>query len=76
MQYNGYEPIQINLPSGDKQWIYYKDSRMLCRLRFYPLYQLGFITIFILIAYFIFNSSRRSEQNQVWAGMAKEAAIS
>jgi two-component sensor histidine kinase len=74
MQYNGYEPIQINLPSGDKQWVYYKDSRMLNRLRFYPLYQLGFITIFILIAYFIFNSSRRSEQNQVWAGMAKEAA--
>tara|TARA_B100000927_G_C16475550_1_gene473256 strand:+ start:6494 stop:7684 length:1191 start_codon:yes stop_codon:yes gene_type:complete len=74
MQSNGYEPIQINLPSGDKQWVYYKDSRMLNRLRFYPLYQLGFITIFILIAYFIFNSSRRSEQNQVWAGMAKEAA--
>ncbi|MAW31608.1 MAG: hypothetical protein CMD15_07010 [Flavobacteriales bacterium] len=74
MQDNGYEPIQINLPSGDKQWIYYKDSRMLNRLRFYPFYQLGFITIFILIAYFIFNSSRRSEQNQVWAGMAKEAA--
>ena len=28
----------------------------------------------MFIAYFIFSSSRRSEQNQVWAGMAKEAA--
>jgi len=28
----------------------------------------------MLIAYFMFSSSRRSEQNQVWAGMAKEAA--
>ena len=28
----------------------------------------------MLISYFIFSSSRRSEQNQVWAGMAKEAA--
>lgn len=59
---------------GDKQWIYYKDSALLNRLRFYPIYQLGFIGIFMFIAYFIFNSSRRSEQNQVWAGMAKEAA--
>lgn len=74
MKNNGYDPIQVNLPNGNKQWVYYKDSRMLNRLRFYPFYQLGFITVFILIAYFIFNSSRRSEQNQVWAGMAKEAA--
>ena len=71
---DGYDPIKVNLPNGDKQLVYYKDSRMLNRLRFYPLYQLGFITVFIIIAYFIFSSSRRSEQNQVWAGMAKEAA--
>ncbi len=71
---NGYDPIEVNLPNGNKQLVYYKDSRMLSRLRFYPLYQLGFITVFIIIAYFIFSSSRRSEQNQVWAGMAKEAA--
>jgi len=66
-------PIEVNI-IGDKQWIYYKDSALLNRLRFYPIYQLGFIGLFIFIAYFIFSSSRRSEQNQVWAGMAKEAA--
>ena len=70
---NGEPPIEVNI-IGDKQWIYYKDSALLNRLRFYPIYQLGFIGIFMFIAYFIFNSSRRSEQNQVWAGMAKEAA--
>tara|TARA_B100001142_G_C14284685_1_gene636366 strand:+ start:348 stop:1559 length:1212 start_codon:yes stop_codon:yes gene_type:complete len=70
---SGDAPIQINIV-GDKQWIYYKDSALLNRLRFYPIYQLGFIGIFIFIAYFIFSSSRRSEQNQVWAGMAKETA--
>ena len=66
-------PIEVNI-IGDKQWIYYKDSALLNRLRFYPIYQLGFIGLFMFIAYFIFSSSRRSEQNQVWAGMAKEAA--
>ena len=74
MQKNGYKPIKVNLLDGKKQWVYYKDSTLLNRLRFYPIYQLGFITIFMFIAYFIFSSSRRSEQNQVWAGMAKEAA--
>lgn len=70
---NGEEPIEVNI-IGDKQWIYYKDSALLNRLRFYPIYQLIFIVLFMLIAYFMFSSSRRSEQNQVWAGMAKEAA--
>ncbi|MEC7645894.1 MAG: HAMP domain-containing sensor histidine kinase [Bacteroidota bacterium] len=70
---NGDSPIEVNI-IGDKQWIYYKDSALLNRLRFYPIYQLGFIGVFMFIAYFIFSSSRRSEQNQVWAGMAKEAA--
>lgn len=66
-------PIQVNI-IGDKQWIYYKDSALLNRLRFYPIYQLGFIGLFMFIAYFMFSASRRSEQNKVWAGMAKETA--
>ena len=70
---SGEAPIEVNIV-GDKQWIYYQDSALLNRLRFYPIYQLGFIGVFMIIAYFIFSSSRRSEQNQVWAGMAKEAA--
>jgi len=70
---NGYEPIDINI-IGDKQWIYYKDSALLNRLRYYPIYQLGFIGLFVFIAYFIFSASRKSEQNKVWAGMAKETA--
>lgn len=70
---SGDDPIEINI-IGDKQWIYYKDSAMLNRLRFYPIYQLGFIGLFMFIAYFMFSASRRSEQNKVWAGMAKETA--
>lgn len=70
---NGDEPIEINI-IGDKQWIYYKDSALLYRLRYYPIYQLGFIGFFMFIAYFMFSASRRSEQNKVWAGMAKETA--
>lgn len=67
------EPIEIDI-IGDTQWIYYKDSDLLRRLRYYPIYQLIFIGIFMFIAYITFNASRKSEQNQVWAGMAKETA--
>jgi len=67
------KPIEINF-IGDKQWIYYSDSELLNNLRYYPVYQLFFITIFILIGYMVFSSARKSEQNQVWAGMAKETA--
>ena len=66
-------PIEINF-IGDKQWIFYKDSTLLNRLRYYPFYQLSFISIFMIIAYLTFSASRKSEQNQVWAGMAKETA--
>jgi len=57
---SGDEPIEINI-IGDKQWIYYKDSALLYRLRYYPIYQLGFIGLFMFIAYFMFSASRRSE---------------
>ena len=67
------DPIEIDI-IGDTQWIYYKDSDLLRRLKYYPIYQLIFISVFMFIAYITFNASRKSEQNQVWAGMAKETA--
>ena len=73
MKASGDEPIEINF-IGDKQWIYYADSDLLNNLRYYPIYQLFFIFIFVFIGYMVFSSARKSEQNQVWAGMAKETA--
>ena len=70
---SGSDPIEINI-IDDKQWIYYKNSALLNRLRYYPIYQLVFIGLFMFIAYLTFSASRKSEQNKVWAGMAKETA--
>jgi two-component system, sporulation sensor kinase D len=68
-----HEPIKINLPRG--YWlIYYKDSQLLTQLKFFPYVQLTVIAVFLLLAYTAFNSSRKSEQNQVWVGLAKETA--
>lgn len=54
--------------------LYYKDSVILQQLRYYPFVQLGIITLFLLVSYFAFSASRRSEQNKVWLGMSKETA--
>lgn len=68
-----HEPIKIDLQKG--YWlIYYKDSALLTQLKYFPYVQLTVIAVFLLLAYTAFNSSRKSEQNQVWVGLAKETA--
>jgi two-component system, sporulation sensor kinase D len=74
-----HEPIKILLPktlqNNNGYWfIYYKDSALLQELKIFPYIQLSVIAIFLVVAYTAFNSSRRSEQNQVWVGLAKETA--
>ena len=67
-------PIEISYYGERKVYIYFKESLLLTKLRIYPIILLGVIAIFIVIAYLLFSSSRRSEQNRVWTGMAKETA--
>jgi two-component system, sporulation sensor kinase D len=69
-----HKPIIINYGANNKQIIYYKDSFLITQLKMYPYLQLFFVILFILIAYFAFNSSRKFEQNKVWIGMSKETA--
>ena len=68
------EPIEIQVFEGYKQLLYYKDSILLTRLKYYPMFQLLLISLFMFIAYIAFSSARKAEQNQVWVGMAKETA--
>lgn len=68
------EPIVIELGPDEKQYLYFKESRLLLQLRYYPIFQLLVIVLFIFISYYAFNSARKSEQNMVWVGMAKETA--
>lgn len=67
-------PIIIELPHSGKRYIYYKDSILQTRLRFFPLTILIAMTLFIILGYLIFSTARKAEQNQVWAGLAKETA--
>jgi two-component system, sporulation sensor kinase E len=58
----------------DYQYIYYKNSKLLTQLRYYPYIQILIISIFGFLAYMAFSYSRTAEQNRVWVGLAKETA--
>lgn len=67
-------PFEITLADQGKSYIFYRGSYLLTQLTFYPVVQLGIIAFFLLVGYLMFSTARRSEQNQVWVGLAKETA--
>lgn len=68
------EPIHIKLNSKESGYIFYYESQVLQQLKWFPYIQLVIVTVFLFIAYLIFSTFRKAEQNQVWVGMAKETA--
>jgi signal transduction histidine kinase len=69
----GNEPIVMDM-GFQKDYIYFGNSQLLRQLRYYPLVQLAAILMFGFLAYLAFSYSRKSEQNRVWVGLAKETA--
>jgi len=67
-------PVEVELANHVKSYIFYKDSYLLTRLRYFPYIQFAIIGFFLMIAYFMLSTTRKAEQNQVWMGMAKETA--
>lgn len=67
-------PIKVSFGDQGTSYIFYKDSDLLTIMRFFPLAQILIVAVFFIIAYLLFSYARKSEQNRVWAGMAKETA--
>lgn len=68
------DPITITIDDNTVHYIFYSDSELLQQLKYYPYFQILIIALFLLISYYLFSTSRKVEQNQVWVGMAKETA--
>lgn len=68
------KPIDIHFSENETSYVYYATSPELTQLRYFPYIQFLMIGLFVLIGYIIFSTFRKAEQNQVWAGMAKETA--
>jgi signal transduction histidine kinase len=72
-------PIEIivgadNPETQQIQYIYYGESGIIQALRYFPYVQLGVLALFMGLAYSSWSSTRRTEQSNLWVGMAREAA--
>lgn len=68
------EPIKIKYDEGKFQYLYYGDSSLLNKLKYYPLALLLIIFLFGTVVYNFYKSTKMATQNKLWAGMAKETA--
>jgi two-component system, sporulation sensor kinase D len=67
-------PISIDYNDQQLATLYYGNSEVLNKLKYYPIALLLIIFLFAAVIFFFFKTNKASEQNKLWAGMAKETA--
>ena len=67
-------PISVDQQGEHLATLYYGNSEVLNKLKYYPIALLLIILLFGTVIYFLFKTNKSSEQNKLWAGMAKETA--
>ncbi len=68
------QPIQTDYLDHQTSILYYGNSPLLNKLKYYPLALLLIIFLFAAVAYFFYKSAKTADQNKLWTGMAKETA--
>ena len=71
---NENDPIVIEYVPGKFQKLYYGNSSLLNKLKYYPVALLLIIVLFAGLVYNFYRSTKMATQNKLWAGMAKETA--
>jgi len=69
-----YKPLEIEMPDGNVQYIYYTNSRLMNNLRYYPLALGGVIIAYVLFSFWFLRTVQRSDEGFLWVGLAKETA--
>lgn len=68
------DPIILKSKGEVLSKLYYGNSPLLNKLKYYPLALLLIIFLFAAVAFFFYKSSKNAAQNKLWTGMAKETA--
>jgi signal transduction histidine kinase len=69
-----YKPIEIRYNEELLATIYYGNSPIINKLKYYPAVLILILFLFIAAIYLFYQTSISSQQNKLWAGMAKETA--
>ncbi|WP_345273102.1 HAMP domain-containing sensor histidine kinase [Flaviramulus aquimarinus] len=68
------KPIPVKLGNIIVSTIYYGNSPLLNKLKYYPLALLLIVFLFGAVIFFFYSSNKNATQNKLWSGMAKETA--
>jgi two-component system, sporulation sensor kinase D len=68
------KPIEILYKNDVFATLYYGNSELLNKLKYYPLALLLIIFLFSAVIFFFYKSNKNAIQNKLWSGMAKETA--
>jgi nitrogen-specific signal transduction histidine kinase len=71
---NDNQPIKMERSKNKYQLVYYGDSPLLNKLKYYPVALLLIIILFGAVVYNFYRATKMATQNKLWAGMAKETA--
>ncbi len=68
------KPIPISYQGEILGYYHYGESQIIQRLKWLPYIEIFVVALFILIGYSGFSSIKKSEEQFIWVGMAKETA--
>ena len=67
-------PIKVQFAKNNYHLLYYGDSPILNKLKYYPIALLLVAFLFGGVVYNFYRATKMATQNKLWAGMAKETA--
>ncbi|MDO6760600.1 HAMP domain-containing sensor histidine kinase [Tamlana sp. 2_MG-2023] len=68
------KPIEVIFDNKLNSTIYYGNSPLINKLKYYPLALLLIVFLFGAVIFFFYRSNKNATQNKLWSGMAKETA--
>ncbi len=66
--------ISLEFGSGRVNYFCYGDSKVIKQLTMMPFIEIGIVLAFMIVAFIGFQNIKRSEERNIWVGMAKETA--
>ncbi|MEC5156741.1 sensor histidine kinase [Chryseobacterium sp. MP_3.2] len=71
---SSYKPIELQMPEGNNQYVFYTNSDLLNNLRYSPYILGSLILAYIFFSFWFLRTIKKTDEGYVWAGLAKETA--
>lgn len=69
-----YQPIEIVAKGENFGTLYYGNSSLLNKLKYFPIGIVMIVILYLAMLYYFYSTSKSHDQSKLWAGMAKETA--